>query len=291
MRAACALLAVFSVVAHAGAITVTDDRGRVIALAAPAQRIVTLAPALTELAFAAGAGDRLVGVARFSDYPPAAKNIPLIGDASRIDLERVLNLAPDLVVGWKSGNQTADMERLEKLGFNVYVAEPDTLAAIPQVLRTLGALAGTAGTAQRAARDFEHGIAILRAQYGGRRPIPVFYEIWHTPLMTVNGRHIISDVINLCGGRNVFAAAPTLVPVVPLESVIAARPEAVIGGGSAATAAEFSAQWKRHANFAELSGVPALYIHPDLIQRQTPRILDGARLICEQLESVRSNRR
>jgi len=291
MRAVCALLAVFSIAAYAGAITVNDDRGNLVVLAAPAQRIVSLAPSLTELVFAAGAGGRLVGAARFSDYPPAAKNIPLIGDASRIDLERVLSLAPDLIVGWKSGNQIADIERLEQLGFKVYVAEPVTLTAIPQTLRVIGALTGTADTAQRAALDFERGIAALRAQYGARRTVPVFYEIWHTPLMTVNGQHIISDAISLCGGKNVFASAPVLVPVVSLESVIMVRPAVVIGGGSATTAAEFAAQWRRHAGFAELADVPALYVDPDLIQRQTPRILDGARVICEDLESIRSNRR
>ncbi len=291
MRAVCALLAVFSIAAHAGAITVNDDRGNLVVLAAPAQRIISLAPSLTELVFAAGAGGRLVGAARFSDYPPAAKNIPLIGDASRVDLERVLSLAPDLIVGWKSGNQIADIERLEQLGFKVYVAEPVTLTAIPQTLRAIGALTGTAGIAQRAALDFERGIAALRAQYGARRTVPVFYEIWHTPLMTVNGQHIISDVISLCGGKNVFASAPVLVPVVSLESVITARPAVVIGGSSATTPAEFAAQWRRHAGFAELAGVPALYVYPDLIQRQTPRILDGARVICEDLENIRSNHR
>ena len=289
MRAVCALLAAVAIVAHAGAVAVHDDRGKIIALAAPAQRIVTLAPSLTELVFAAGAGDRLVGVARFSDYPPAANRIPLIGDSSRIDLERVSSLAPDLIVGWKSGNQIADIERLEQLGFKVYVAEPDTLSAIPQTLRALGALAGTSTAAQRAASSFERDIATLRTQYGGHRTVAVFYEIWHTPLMTINGRHIISDIIRLCGGRNVFADAPTLAPTVSLESVIAARPEIIIGGGSAATPQSFAAQWRRHADFAELAQLPTLYVPPDLIQRQTPRILDGAHLICEGLERARAD--
>jgi len=291
MRATCALLAIFPIAVHAGTITVNDDRSNAIVLAAPAQRIVALAPSLTELVFAAGAGSRLVGVARFSDYPSAAKNIPLIGDASRIDLERVLSLAPDLIVGWKSGNQIADLDRLEQLGFKVYVAEPDTLTAISKTLRSLGALAGTTDAAQRATFEFERGIAALRAQYGTRRTVPVFYEIWHMPLMTVNGRHVISDVIRLCGGENVFASVPVLAPVVSLESVLAAHPAGIIGGSSATTPEEFAGQWRRYASFAQLAGVPTLYVHPDLIQRQSPRILYGARVICEQLESIRSNHR
>ncbi|HUO45100.1 MAG TPA: cobalamin-binding protein [Burkholderiales bacterium] len=286
MRAACALMAVFSIAAHAAAVAVNDDRGRRIALDAPAQRIVTLAPALTELVYAAGAGDRLIAVARFSDYPPTATALQQIGDASRIDIERVLTLKPDLIVGWKSGNQAADIERLERLGFTAYVAEPDTLAAIPQTLRALGALAGTSATAQRAARDFEQSIAALRARYGARPTVPVFYEIWHAPLMTVNGRHIISDVIRLCGGRNVFDGAPTLVPVVSLESVLAAQPDAIVGGGSATmTAEDLAAEWRNE--MPALAALPTIYVNPDLIQRQTPRILDGARAICERLENVR----
>ncbi len=277
--------------ARGAEITSTDDRGRALTLPAPAQRIVALAPSITELAYAAGAGGRLVGVARYSDFPAAAKGIPQVGDASRIDLERVLSLKPDLVIGWKSGNQVADIERLETLGFKVYSVEPATLAAIPQLLRTVGLLAGTGAIAQGAADEFERGIAALRERYGARRKVRVFYEIWHTPLMTVNGRHMISDVIRLCGGSNVFTQLATLTPVVSLEGVIARQPEVVLGGSSATTPDEFAAQWRRYEGFVKLRGVKAMYVDPDRIQRQTPRILEGAQTVCEHLEQVRSNRR
>jgi iron complex transport system substrate-binding protein len=272
-------------------IAVTDDRGKPVTLAAPAQRIIALAPSITELVYAAGAGHKLVGVARYSDYPPAAKDMPRIGDASRIDPERVLSLKPDLIIGWKSGNQAADIERLERLGFKVYVAEPSTLAAIPRLLRVIGSLAGSSAIAQGAADEFEHGIAALRERYGTRAKVRVFYEIWHQPLMTVNGRHVISDVIRLCGGGNVFAGVETLTPVVSLESVIALRPEVVLGGSSATTPQEFAAQWRRYEGFIGLRGVKALYVDPDRIQRQTPRILEGARTVCEHLEKIRGGRR
>jgi len=282
-----ALIAGFGL-AHASAISVVDDRGVRVTLAAPARTIVALAPSITELVFAAGAGDKLAGVPRFSDYPAAAKSIAQIGDATRIDLERVLSLKPDLVVAWKTGNHAADYERLEQLGFVVFVAEPGTLAAIPRLLRAIAMLAGTASAAETAAAEFERGIAALDAQYRARRPVRAFYEIWHEPLMTVSGQHMISDVITLCGGINIFSAVPALTPVVSLESVIAAQPVVVLGGSSAATPDEFAAPWVRDERHAGLRNVRAMYVDPDFIQRQTPRILRGARIVCEQIETVRA---
>lgn len=277
--------------ANSAEITGTDDRGRTVTLPAPAQRIVALAPSITELAYAAGAGGKLVGVARYSDYPAAAKDIPQVGDASRIDLERVLSLQPDLVIGWKSGNQVADVERLEKLGLKVYIVEPATLAAVPQLLRAVGSLAGTGAIARNAADEFERSVAALRERYGARPIVRVFYEIWHSPLMTVNGRHMISDIIRLCGGSNVFAGIATLTPVVSLEGVIALQPEVVLGGSSATSPDEFAAQWRRYEGFVKLRNVKAMFVDPDHIQRQTPRILEGAQTVCEHLEQIRSNRR
>lgn len=287
---ALAILLVTAMSVHAGAIVSADDRGKTLVLPGPAQRIIALAPSITELVYAAGAGDRLVGVARYSDYPAQAEHIPQIGDASRVDLERVLALRPDLIIGWKSGNQAADIERLEQLGFNVFVAEPAALAAIPQLLRSIGVLTGTPAPARIAADEFERGIAALRHRYGSRARVRVFYEIWHDPLMTVNARHMISDIIRLCGGSNVFAGVAVLTPVVSLESVLAAQPEVVLGGSSATTPAEFATMWNRYRSYARLRDIKALYVDPDHIQRQTPRVLQGAQAVCEHLEKVRVGR-
>ena len=276
--------------AHAAEITVTDDRGKGVTVPAPAQRIIALAPSITELVYAAGAGAKLIGVARYSDYPEPARSIPQIGDASRVDLERVLSMQPDLVIAWKSGNHAADIERLEQFGFNVFVAEPSTLAAIPQLLRAIGTLAGTGAAAHEAADGFERDMAALRERYGARAKVRAFYEIWHAPLMTVSGRHMISDVIRLCGGANVFAGLATLTPVVSLEGVLEARPEVVLGGSSETTAEEFAEQWRRSERYTLLRKVRALYVDPDRIQRQTPRVLEGAKAVCEHLEKVRSGR-
>jgi iron complex transport system substrate-binding protein len=275
---------------HGGAVELRDDRGVAVQLAAPATRIVSLAPHLTEIAFAAGAGDKLAGVARFSDFPAAAQRLPQIGDGARVDLERILALKPDLVLAWKSGNQAGDITRLEELGFRVFVTEPRRLLDVPRLTRLIGALAGTVDAAERAAGAFEREIDALRARYGARPPVRVFYEIWHQPLLTVNGKHMISDVISLCGGVNVFADAPLLTPSVSLESVLAARPDVILGGSSAVDPREFIAQWRRYP-VERLKGLPVFYVGPDEIQRQTPRIAQGARTICEALEKVRGNRR
>jgi iron complex transport system substrate-binding protein len=277
--------------AHAAGISVVDDRGATLKLEKPARRIVTLAPSITELVFAAGGGGQLVGVPRFSDFPAAAQALLQIGDASHIDLERVLSLKPDLIVAWKTGNHAADFERLEQLGFPVFVAEPDTLEAIPRLLRKLGLLAGSDDVAAKAAAAFERGIADLRAIYGGRARVTVFYEIWHQPLMTVSGRHMINDVIGLCGGSNIFVTVPVLTPVVSLESVIAAQPDVVLGGSSAVSPDDFAGQWIRDGSNAGLRNVQAMYVDADYIQRQTPRILKGAQIVCESLERVRAARR
>lgn len=276
-------------VAQAADIVVTDDRGIVLRLPAPAMRIVALAPSITELVYAAGAGDKLAAVPRFSDYPAQAAALPQIGDASSIDAERALSLKPDLVIGWKSGNRAADIARLERLGFKLFVIEPVTLADVPRALRAIGLLAGTASKAEAAAREFEDGLQALRARYAGAAKVRVFYEIWHQPLMTVNGRHMISDVIRLCGGENIFAALPVLTPVVSLEDVMARKPEVVLGGGSAMSADELATLWRQHAELAGLRNLPALRVDPDSIQRQTPRVLLGAQAVCAHLDTVRNN--
>ena len=285
-------MAVASLLCAAGGaqpVAVADDAGRVLALPAPAKRIVAIAPSLTELAFAAGAGSRLVGVARFSDFPPEARGIPQVGDAVNVDLERIVGLRPDLVLAWSSGNRTGTFERLQQLGYPVFVTEPRRLRDIPRVLQAIGTLAGTLPEAKRAAVEFDRGIAELRGRYAKAPAVRVFYQIWHSPLLTVSGAHMISDVLALCGGENVFADLPQLTPQVSLEALVAAKPEAILGGGSADGEKEFAGRWRATA-VAPLRELPVYYVHPDLIQRQTPRILEGARAVCAALDQVRINR-
>ncbi|HKJ10407.1 MAG TPA: cobalamin-binding protein [Gammaproteobacteria bacterium] len=273
----------------AAPVSAVDDTGTVIHLPHPARRIVSLAPHATELLFDAGAGAQVVGTVSYSDYPPAARRLPRVGNATRIDRERVLALHPDLVVGWGSGNPPAQLAALRHLGIPVFVSEPRHFRTIAHDLRALGRLAGTEPAARHAAQAFEHRLQTLRRRYAGRPPVSVFFQVSTHPLITVTGRHIISRVLNLCGGRNIFANLSGLAPQVSLEAVLAARPHAIVfssyPGQDSHTMQAFWARWQAvpAVRNGAIFGIPA-----DLIARPTPRILDGAAQICRDLAKVRN---
>lgn len=277
-------LTLISSPAGAATVSITDDRGKTVSLEQPAQRFIALAPSITELVYAAGAGFKLVGASEYSDYPEAAKNIPRVGNAAHADIERILSLRPDLILAWRSGNHAGEIEKLEQLGLKVFVMEPLRLSDIPRLLRVLGQYAGTPGVADTAARNFEDGLEFLRKAYGGKRPVTVFYEIWHEPLMTVNGEHMISDVLRLCGGVNVFAGVRALTPIVSLESLLAADPQAIISGVSQ------DMQWRQFGMLGAVRHHRIYFVPAEWMERQSPRMLDGAREICKRLESIRGSK-
>ena len=266
-------------------LSLTDDRGRSIRLEHFARRIISLSPNITELVYAAGAGDRLVGVSSRSDYPAAAKSIPEIGGAAGLDLERIVMLQPDLVIAWRSGN-AADIDRLEKLGLPVFVTEATRLEDIPRLLRLTGQLAATSTQAEAAARAYETELQQIKRSYAGRQRVSVFLLIWHQPLMTVNGGHIISDIINLCGGVNIFASASTLAPAISAESLLQADPQAIISGVLAESGA--GELWQQFPQIRAVRNKHLFFVHPDLLHRQTPRMLQAVKTVCEQLDRVRS---
>lgn len=285
-----AVLVLVCLPASAG-IVVTDVSGTRVALAAPAKRIVSLAPHITELLFAAGAGERVVGNVEYGDYPAAARALPKVGNHTRLDLEAIVALKPDLVIGWVSGNAPASVSRLRALGLNVYLSEPDRIEDISGELERIGLLAGTGTEAGAAAQAFRERLARLLARYGARPQVAVFYQIWKQPLMTVNGKQIISDAIRLCGGRNVFSSLPVLAPTVTVEAVIAANPEAIVASGMAEARPEWLDDWKRWETMAAVAGDNLYFVPPELIQRHTPRILDGVERLCLHLEAARGKRR
>ena len=271
-------------------IIVTDAGGVSIRLAAPARRIVSLAPHITELLFAAGAGDRVVGNVDYGDYPPGAKVLPKVGDYSSLDLEAIVALKPDLVLGWETGNSPASISRLRSMGLTVYLSEPNRIQDIAGDLERIGKLAGTEVTANAVALAFRRRYEGLAARYSRRPPVDVFYQIWKQPLMTVNRKQIISDAIRLCGGRNVFSNLPTLAPTVTVEAVIAANPEAIVASGMDSSRPEWLDDWKRWNTLTAVARNNLYFVPPDLIQRHTPRILDGAEKLCVHLETARGKR-
>lgn len=275
----------------AAQIKLVDDSGRDVVLARPAQRIISLAPNMTELLFAAGAGERIVGADEYSNYPEAAKRIARIGNNAQLDLERIVALKPDLILVWQAGNAQRQLERLLQLGFPAFYSDPRRISDIARAIEQFGRLAGTEVAALAAARAFAARVNELRERYAGRAPVTVFFQIWDQPLMTVNGDHLISDVIALCRGKNVFAGLKALAPTISIEAVLAADPEAI--GGMAATADQVGSLngWKAWPRLKAVAHGNLFVIHPDLISRNSPRILEGARAMCERLNSARTRRK
>jgi iron complex transport system substrate-binding protein len=288
MRFTAFFLALFHCNSALSQTAVRDDYGKEVRLEKPAVRILSLAPHLTELLYAAGAGARVVGAVEFSDFPAEARALPRVGSDARIDLEAVLALKPDLVVAWPNAGSLRTVERLAELGLPVFRSEPRELDDIARTLQRLGRLAGSEPQAEAAATAFRARAAALRMRYSSGRPVRVFYQIWDRPLLTVNGAHLISKVIGLCGGENVFAAAPLLVPEVDREAVLRANPEAIVASGSNDAQPQWLEAWRRLAGLAAADRGQLYAIPPDLMQRHSPRILDGAERLCGYLEAVRA---
>jgi len=286
--AAVALALINAATAQAAPVRANDDDGRPIALAQPARRIVSLAPHTTELLYAIGAGDRILATVNYADYPDAAKKLPRVGDAHLLDLERIAALKPDLIVVWMHGSAAQQIERLRALGLPVFHSEAHRLEDVADGMRRLGMLTGTSATAQAAASDYERDLAALRRTYSGRAPVRVFYQVWHEPLLSFNDRHLVSDAIRLCGGINVFGSLPALVPTVSVEAVLTAKPDLVAATERMGTQSEDGLdRWRSLKHFEPGAKGRFVIVHPDLMSRQTPRILEGTKLLCEGFDHVR----
>ena len=275
--------------AHAE-VVVQDDTGAMVRLAQPALRIVSLAPHITETLYAAGAGERLVGAVEYSDYPEAAKKLQRIGGYSRLDLEAIAALKPDLAVGWASGNSPAHIEKLRALGIPVYLAQPERIDDVAANLERYGELAGTEAVARVAAASFRNRLAELRKQYSMQPKVRTFYQIWKQPLMTVGGAQVISDAIRLCGGENVFADLKPLAPKVTVEAVLAADPEVIVASGMGESRPEWLDDWRQWKTMTAVKRDNLFFVQPDIIQRHTPRLVEGAARLCAHLETARGRR-
>lgn len=267
-----------------------DDSGDEVCLAAPAERIVALSPGATELLFAAGAGERVVAAVDHSDYPSGATELPSVGSHERLDLERLVALHPDLVIAWTTGNPAEQLERLERLGVPVFRIEPRDVEGIATTLERLARLAGSEDQGQRAAERFRREIAALAARYADASPVSVFYQVWDAPLMTVNDAHWIGKVIALCGGVNVFGDLSRLVPRIGEEAVLAADPEVILAGGRGEENRSWLAHWERFPELTAVARDNLFFVPPSLLQRPTPRLLEGSRRLCETLEVARVRR-
>jgi iron complex transport system substrate-binding protein len=278
--AAALLVAAATASADQPELRLVDDGGHELQLSQPARRIVALAPHLTELVYAAGAGDRLVAVGKYSDFPPEARSKPVISDAFAVNYEALAQLKADLVLVWGSGTPERVKSKLRSLGVPVYEIEIRSVAGLADTLRSIGRLAGTEGVAQARAQAIASDWAALRATYGGRKRVRVFYELWDAPLMTLTGQHLISSAIDACGGSNVFGALSTLTATVSWEVAVQRDPELVVTAGTPGRWAGFpQVSATKHGEFANIEG--------DLISRSGPRFVDGARELCVAIDRAR----
>ncbi len=285
-----AMLALMWLALPALGLTLTDDSGQKFQFEKPVKRIVSLMPHGSELLFAVGAGDRLVGTVDYSDYPAAALKVPRVGGYSGLNIERIVALQPDVILAWPEGNANRELQRLRELGLTLFVSDPNSYEGIARNLETLGALAGNAEQGRVQAAEVRRQVAELRQLYQQRASVRVFYQVWHEPLMTQNGDTFISRAIELCGGRNVFAELSIRAPQISLEAVLAANPEAIVASGMGAARPEWLDDWQRFPALAAVQSGSLYHIHPDLFHRPTPRFLQGTRQLCQYLDKTRQQR-
>jgi len=253
-----------------------------------AQRIVTLAPHLTELVYAAGAGERLVGTVAHSDHPAAARRLPRIGDAASIDQERLVALRPDLILAWRDGTPAHVVDRLRRLGLRVESSHIDRLDAVPDELRRIGRLVASPASADTAATVLEQRIHALPRPQG--RPIKVFYQLWDRPLYTIGGGHFIDDIIRRCGGINLFADLRSPAASVDPETILVRAPEAIVAAAEPDTARQWFARWRRYASLPASRAGRFAAAPPEWLNQPGPRLIDGAEWLCGEFTRWRQEK-
>lgn len=272
--------------ASAAALSVVDDTGVVVSLEHPAQRIISLAPSMTELLFSLGAGDRILGVMDYSDYPAQALQIPIVGRFDMLDMEQIIALQPDLVVAWLTGNPRNAIQRLKDLGIAVYIAEPDSMLSISGHLLRLGELAGQSAQAEVLSQQLLTQLESIGDNGDANTPVRVFYQVWHSPIISVGGTELINDMITRCGGSNIFAELP-VGPRVNLEDVLLRDPEVIIASGSDRESPAWLNNWLRWPEMSAVRDQHLYAIEPDLVQRHSLRALQGLQQMCEYIDRAR----
>ena len=275
----------------AAAITVADDDGLPVTLAKPALRVIAMAPHVTELLFAAGGGDKIVGVVTYSDYPEAAKRIATIGTNRQVDLERVIAMKPDLIVVWMHGSSERQIEQIRALGIPMFHSEPRKLDDIASSLNRLGKLLGTEAVADAAAADLRQKLAALATRYGKRPTVRMFYQVWDKPLYTLSGSHIVSDAIRLCGGENIFADMKITAPVVSAEAVLQLDPEAIVDTAERSAGGGGVDLWRPYTTMTAVKRGNLFKLDGNLTNRAGPRMVAGTAALCEKLELARQHRK
>jgi iron complex transport system substrate-binding protein len=271
-------------IALAATPAVTDAAGRHVILPAPARRIVALAPHIVENLYSIGAGAQIVGAVDYSDYPAGAEKIPRVGGIAGISLERIVALQPDLVVGWQSGTDSRVIAAVDELAIPYYLDEIRSLEDLRRSLTHLGLLTGRSDGSVEAVRTLRLAVAAHAGTGYGERPT-VFLQLWDQPLQSVGAQHLLTDVIERCGGSSVTASVPGLAPRIELEAVLAADPDLII-----VESTEQAGHWSRFPDLTALRADRIHAINPDLMHRPTLRLLQGMRVICKHIDEARTAR-
>ena len=253
----------------------------------PAQRVVTFSPHLAEIMFAVGAGEQLVGVSAWSDYPRAVLELPEIGDAFTIDQEQLILLQPDLLLVWESGMPGHTVDDLRQRGYRVESIRSRTLDDVAKAVLRVGDLTGQQVRAGEVASRFIDELEMLRTHYVDAEPVDVFFQVSARPLYTINREHFISEIITLCGGRNIFSDLESFAPSVSVESVLDRDPESMLAAANAGD--EAFVEWGRWPGLAA-DRYSNYYLLPETIGRGTPRLVMAARSACTALDQSRANR-
>jgi iron complex transport system substrate-binding protein len=278
------LIAMLGLVPAYAACVIKDDAGEIIQLKQPAKRIISLAPDITETLFAIGAGQQVMAVMSGSDYPPAARQLPIIGSYSGIDLERMVSMRPDLIVTW-SNTFARQLKVLKKSGIAIYTVEPRHLEDIPRTMKNLACLTGTKERAHEVAAIFSEGLTKLSQQYQSQTPISVFYQIGAYSLITINKESWINQALTLCGGKNIFADANMIAPQVSWEAVITRNPQVIMSGENDDA---WKTRWQRWTSLRAVKNQFLFSVPPDLLHRAGPRLVEGVAKVCADLQQVRA---
>jgi len=277
-------------VKHAS-ISVIDFAGNTISLDSPAKRIVALAPHIVENVYTAGAGAQLVGRVSYSDFPEEAKKLPIVGGYAKTNLEKILELNPDLVIAWESGNSDASVAKIRELGYPVYIDQPDTLDDLAKSVRDIGHLSGHFEHADKEMQNYLNSLNSFKELNQKKRKVSAFYQVWNSPLQTINGKHIISDAIKVCGGENIYSKEKAIAPIINIESILERDPEVIIASGMSDSRPDWLEDWKQWPTLTAVRRNNLFYVNPDHIQRHSVRVLQGIRSLCAQLDIARINQR
>ena len=255
------------------------------------QRIITVAPHLSEVVDAAGGANRIISVSAYSNFPESVKKLPITSDARSIDLEKMKSLRPDLIIYWRGGTPESQIESIKKTFTSIQVmsVEPKKLTDIANDIETIGKLLGTETIAKKNADAFRAQIIELKHQYQNKnkRKVRIFYQVWAQPLMTLNQDHLIADIINICGGEQLFAKEKLLVPTVSREAVVKANPEIIF---TAVDTQQMKTDWSMWSSIPQLAATQRkafIDIDGDMISRPSTRIMQGAKKICLEIDKIR----